>query len=171
MHCQTWPPARAAGKTKSPLADTPGWSEKLASDSEAAVKSERSSDKPIKEMQEETAHSFEVTNLVSHCFLLLINEPVRFQNAVGGGMVKFQSLTARLSGALCRCRGSRPARARATRRRCRLEAWRRSRSRGAAVEASVGSTPAYTMGFTKAAAPFWSSAAVAGRYFCCLLGV
>jgi len=58
--CQPAPPSPLTGKTKSPFRDAPVWNEKLASDSEAAVKSERCSDKPIKELQEETAHDFEV---------------------------------------------------------------------------------------------------------------
>lgn len=43
------------GKTKSHFPeDAPGWEENLASDSEAVVKAERSKDKTIKEMQDQT---------------------------------------------------------------------------------------------------------------------
>ena len=45
-----------AGKTVSCIEDAPGWEEFLASDSEAVVKAERSKNKSMKEMQEDTVH-------------------------------------------------------------------------------------------------------------------
>lgn len=49
------PPHSCAGKTHSRIPDeAPGWEEVLASDSEAIVKSERSKDRTMKEMQDET---------------------------------------------------------------------------------------------------------------------
>ena len=57
---------RTAGKTHGPISEVEGWSERLASDSEAVVKAERESrDRPLKTLQEESVEFLHVRSSIS----------------------------------------------------------------------------------------------------------